>query len=431
MFRRLISSWFVAVALLLCGSFAASAQTDGTFSGFSPYSVFGIGQMHQPGTAWNRSMGGVGIAARSNRYINILNPASMTARDSLSFMADFGLGGRISLFQEGSKKTLNTTFNIDDFVMSFPLWKHTAFMVGVTPISDVGYNISYSEMDVDSGYRTFSSVGNGGIYQVFAAFSATFWNRLSLGVEGNYRFGNINKKASITYDDSSFRNMASGDSLQVNNFTAKLGLQYEQPLTRGTYLTIGATYKFATGITGYSIHYEERGSYDRRHTSAEISQSGLRMGDEIGVGISFRNTDKLLIEVDYTHTDWTKSNFHNVKGFSNVGDVVFMEDVGQSFRAGFAYTPNRNDIRYFMRRCTYRAGAYFDQSYYTVDGQHVNAIGVTFGMTVPVFRWYNGVTVGLELGRRGLATSQVKETYFGFNLGMNVFDIWFQKRPYE
>jgi hypothetical protein len=25
----------------------------------------------------------------------------------------------------------------------------------------------------------------------------------------------------------------------------------------------------------------------------------------------------------------------------------------------------------------------------------------------------------------------VKETYFGFNLGMNIFDIWFQKRPYE
>lgn len=430
MFGKLTNRFLAVVALLLC-AWAAKAQTDGTYSGFSPYSVFGVGQLHQPGTAWNRSMGGVGIAARSNRYVNILNPASITARDSLSFMADFGLDGRISLFTEGDKKALNTTFSIDDFVISFPLWKHTAMMLGVTPVSDVGYNISYTEMDVDTGYRTFSSSGNGGIYQVFGAFAGTLWNRLSLGAEVNYRFGNINKKASTSYDEESMRDMASGDSLQVNNITAKLGIQYEQPLTHSTFLTVGATYKFSTKLNGYSIHYEERGSYDRRRNSKTLSENNLSLGDELGIGISFRNTDKFLVELDYTRTNWANTNLDQVKGFSNVGDVTFSQGVGQSVRAGVAFTPNRNDIRYFMKRCTYRMGTYFDQSYYTVDGAHVNAVGVTLGMTVPVFRGYNGITVGLDFGRRGLATSQVKETYFGFNLGFNVFDIWFQKRPYE
>ena len=430
MFRKWANKWIVVVVLLLSG-WAASAQTDGTFTGFSPYSVFGMGQLHQAGTAWNRSMGGVGIAARSNRYINITNPASMTARDSLSLMVDFGLDGRISLFTEGNKKALNTTFNIDDFVISFPLWKHTAMMVGITPVSDVGYKISYAEMDVDTGYRTFTSSGNGGIYQVFAAFAATLWNRLSLGAQANYRFGNINKKASIVYDDASFRNMASGDSLQVNNFTAKLGLQYEQPLSTRSFLTLGATYQFATGITGYSIHYEELGDYYRTRKNDTLGSNQIGMGDEIGVGLSYRYTDKLLIEVDYTRTDWSRSRLDAVKGFSNVGDAVFRQSVGQSIRAGVAYTPNRNDIRYPMKRWTYRGGVYFDQSYYTVDGAHVNAIGITLGTTLPVFRWYNGLTVGLDFGRRGLSTSQVKETYFGFNVGLNVFDIWFQKRPYE
>lgn len=430
MFRERINRFLTVVVLLLC-AWAAKAQTDGTYSGFSPYSVFGVGQMHQPGTAWNRSMGGVGIAARSNRYVNILNPASITARDSLSFMADFGLSGRISLFTEGDKKALNTTFSIDDFVISFPLWKHTAMMLGVTPVSDVGYNISYTEMDVDTGYRTFTSSGNGGIYQIFGAFAGTLWNRLSLGAEINYRFGNINKKASTSYDESSMRDMASGDSLQVNNFTARLGVQYEHPLTHSASLTVGATYKFSTKLNGYSIHYEERGSYDRRRTSAALGEKNMKMGDELGIGISYRNTDRFLVELDYTRTDWSRSRLDEVKGFSNVGDVTFSQSVGQAVRAGVAFTPNRNDIRYFMKRCTYRVGAYFDQSYYTVDGAHVNAVGITLGMTVPVFRGYNGITVGLDFGRRGLATSQVKETYFGFNLGFNVFDIWFQKRPYE
>ena len=434
MLRRLTGK-LISVAVLLLSGLVAMGQTDGTYGGFSPYSVFGVGQLHQSGTAWNRSMGGVGIAARSNRYVNIMNPASVTARDSLSFMADFGLDGRISLFTENSKRALNTTFNIDDFAISFPLWKHTAMMVGITPVSDVGYNISYSEMDVETGYRTFSSSGNGGIYQVFGAFGATLWDRLSLGAQVNYRFGNINKKASFTFDDTSHRGMASGDSLQVNNFTAKFGLQYEQPLTHSSFLTLGATYQLSTRLNGYYISYRELGSYDRRRESSTLNEKNVLMGDEIGVGISYRYTDKFLVELDYTRTDWSRSKLDQVKGFSNVGDVVFSQSVGQSVRAGFAYTPNRNDVRtgffHFLNRCTFRGGAYFDQSYYTVDGAHVNAVGITLGTTIPVFRWYNGLTVGLDFGRRGLATSQVKETYFGFNLGFNIFDIWFQKRPYE
>ena len=84
MFRSFINRVAVTLLLLFSG-WAVMAQTDGTYSGFSPYSVFGVGQLHQPGTAWNRSMGGVGIAARNNRYINILNPASMTARKSAQY----------------------------------------------------------------------------------------------------------------------------------------------------------------------------------------------------------------------------------------------------------------------------------------------------------------------------------------------------------
>ncbi len=177
------------------------------------------------------------------------------------------------------------------------------------------------------------------------------------------------------------------------------------------------------------------GSYERHREASELKDKGLRMGDELGVGVSFRHGDDFMVEMDYTRTDWSRSKLDQVSGFSNVGDVVFAQSVGQSFRVGGEFTPNRNDIRtgfiHFLRRCTFRGGAYFDQSYYTVDGAHVNSVGITLGMTMPVFRWYNGLSIGLELGRRGLATSQVKENYFGFNLGFNIFDIWFQKRAYE
>ena len=175
----------------------------------------------------------------------------------------------------------------------------------------------------------------------------------------------------------------------------------------------------------------EIGSYDRTRSFAELDEAGLRMGDELGLGVCYKIGDRFLAEFDYIRSNWANSRMDQLSGFSNEGDVSFAPAVGQAFRAGMEFTPNRSDIRYYFRRCTYRVGAYFDQSYYTVDGAHVNAVGVTLGMTLPVFRWYNGISLGVDLGRRGLAASQVKENYFGFSVGFNVFDIWFQKRPYE
>lgn len=139
----------LALAVVLFSAGSLWAQTEGTYVGFSPYSVFGVGHLHQAGTTWNRGMGGVGIAARNNRFVNVLNPASVTARDTLSFMADVSLGGRLSLFKEGDKQAYNAVFVPENLALSFPMWKNTAFMVGVRPVSDVGYSISYKEIDVD------------------------------------------------------------------------------------------------------------------------------------------------------------------------------------------------------------------------------------------------------------------------------------------
>ena len=127
---------YIIVAMLLM-SICSYAQ-EGAHSSYSPYSIYGIGDVMSEGTAFNKGMGGVGVATRNKRFINYMNPASVTARDSLSFMADFGLEQKNTFYRQGDVKSGNNTFNIYDFVMSFPIYKSSAFMVGVTPFSDVG-----------------------------------------------------------------------------------------------------------------------------------------------------------------------------------------------------------------------------------------------------------------------------------------------------
>ena len=78
MIRRIERIFLLSVFLII--SVCVSAQ-DGTYGAYSPYSIYGIGDISQEGTAFNKSMGGVGLATRNRRFINYLNPAAVTARD--------------------------------------------------------------------------------------------------------------------------------------------------------------------------------------------------------------------------------------------------------------------------------------------------------------------------------------------------------------
>lgn len=390
--------------------------------------------MHQPGTAYNRSMGGVGIAGRNNRFVNILNPAAVTARDSLSFMADFGLDGCASVFNDGQYRSGNNIFNISDFVISFPIYRQSAFMVGITPYSDVGYKFVTRGSDAasiaENGIRTSTYAGEGSIYQVFAGGAVTFWKRLSVGGEYILYFGNLGRSSKDVYSSSDVLGQSQSYNFQITGHTFKAGLQYEQPIGSES-LTLGATYLFGTPMLGHVVHSTGRiiSGSSETPVEEETSLSGPRFGSEAGFGAAYRIGDKYRFEVDYTLSDWRNTGMDNIPGLMNEN---FSSGLGHSVRAGIEYTPNRFDIRYYMRRVSYRAGVYFDQSYYRANNLPVNDIGITIGATFPVFRWYNGLTVGLQAGQRGTAgNGMVRERYFGFSVGANIFDIWFQKPHYE
>ena len=429
---------FLLTAILVTGAYAHAQE--GAYGAYSPYSIYGIGDISAQGTAFNKGMGGVGIATRNKRFINYLNPASVTARDTLSFMADFGLSQKNTIYRQGDLKSGNNTFNIYDFVMSFPIYRSSAFMVGITPFSDVGYDFSSIETDPEiignTGNITYDSYGTGSVYQLFAGAGATFWKRFSVGAEVIFLFGNIDKVTNMNYSNSSYRSLNSGNDLTVRGVTGKFGLQYEQKLGSNVSMIVGATYRMGSKVRGYSTDYryatQSTVTDTLRYSVDTLKNSGLRFGDEIGVGISFKGGDRWCAEFNYLRSDWRSSGMDSATGFSSVGSSVFTTTVSNSFRAGFEIVPNRNDIRYYFRRCAYRAGVYYDQAYYKLDGNNVNSIGLTLGITLPVFKWYNGISLGVDLGQRASKrNNMIRERYATFTVGFNIHDIWFQKPRYN
>ena len=436
MSRKILHKVLLSALLAACAAVSAHGQATGTYT---PYSIYGVGDLSQPGSAYSKTMCGTGVAVRNNRYLNLINPAAVTARDSLSFMADFSLYNDNKMFQQAGVKSASNTVNINDLAMSFPIWRKSAMMVGIMPYSDTGFGYSFNYTDPQligqTGNITYSATGTGSLYKAFAAAGVTLFKRLSLGVQWNYYFGKIDKVYATTFNDASYNGILNGTSGNITGNGFKFGVQYEQPLGTKHSLTVGATYSLPVNLTGTMESYRySSGSAVSDTLSYRVDYLGqdskVQLPSEIAVGIAFQERGRWVATFDYSRSDWRGSGLDGARGFT--ASSLFSATTAQTFRAGFEIVPNRNDIRYYFNHVAYRVGAYHKKEYYLLDGKQVASTGITLGVTLPIVNNYNGFTIGVDLGQRGsLSGEQIRERYVNISVGFNLYDIWFRKPQYE
>ncbi len=434
--------YIIALLALVLLSVPTRAQ-DEAYGAFSPYSMYGIGDVTKSGTAYNRSMGGVGVATRDKRNINILNPASVTERDPQSFMLDFSIAQGNRYYKQGDMKSSNNTFNLNSIALSFPVWKSFSMYAGFSPFSDIGYKITAWETDpyiVSKTGAILNTVqGYGGLSKVYIGGGFSPFKGFSIGGEGQYIFGSLHKDNTFTMSDASYRSISSGYTLSLNSFKGKFGVQYSFPVSNKASMVLGATYELGADLRGSVDRFEIQtissindSTPSPRTMTEKLSKGKVRLASEIGLGLALKGGDKWTAEVNYFRSDWTSTGMDKVAGFANVGNAVFSASQAQSVRAGMSFVPNRNDVRYYRKTITYRAGTYWDQAYCNINGKNLYAFGLTFGATLPVFQLYNGLTVGFDVGQRSATGGGlVRERYFNINIGLNVHDIWFIKQRYE
>ncbi|MGM9776400.1 MAG: hypothetical protein ACI3ZG_06505 [Candidatus Coprenecus sp.] len=422
-------------ALMFSVSISRAQKTD-ALGTYTPYSMFGLGQMVFDGSSYNMSMGGIGVGIRDNRYINYVNPASITARDTLAFMLDFGLLQKniYGRDRNGNTSAYNIC-NMQNFAFTVPIYRKSAFIIGIQPYSNVGYKFLSTETDKELvseiGDIKYQKYGTGSIYQLFFGAAVTFAKFFTVGAQGLYYFGYIDRHSDILFNSSSsYKTVNTGWSDKVGAFTGKFGIQYEQPFPSvNSELVIGATYKIGTRMNGYHTRYAMTNinSYIDTVMYQQRDDMKLRVAEEFGVGISYRVKDKWMVGVDYIQQNWRGSSF---TGFEDGSGIEYVN--ARYYKAGFEYVPNRYDIRHYMNRVTYRAGLFFEESYLRINGSRVNAAGITIGATFPVLRLYNGITVAINMGQRGsLRKEQVRERYINFMVNFNLHDIWFVKYRYD
>lgn len=421
---------FAALALLF--SQRVAAQDIDALETYTPYSLYGIGDLSHASSAINKAMGGIGIGVRDNNFVNILNVASLTQRDTLSFMLNIGMVNKNSYLSDAHHTSAFNTIDINNMVMSFPIKNKIAMMVGLTPFSSIGYKYKSTEDDqaivARYGDIQYKKYGNGEIDQLFVGVAFPIVKGLSLGVEGIYYFGTLNYHSDVYFNSTtSMRDLQTGWKRKTTGWSAEAGIQYTQQLPKSYVFTIGATYRMKSNIRGEMMRYAYAiGEAISDTISQNKGKSKLIVPAKYGVGASLRKGEKWMIGIDYERQDWSKNSFMPTPG------VGFSAQTAQSIRAGIEYIPNKYDVRYYMKRVTYRAGVHYDQSYVKLDGTSINGFGVTFGMEFPISRLNTSLNFSVDVGQRGKNSGNlVRERYVNFILSVNLHDIWFIKRKYE
>jgi len=397
----------------------------------SPYSRYGLGELHPYSFGRSTAMGGASIASRNNQQINLANPASYDAIDSLGFMFEFAIDGKTSKFSNDVGNATASDINFQYFAMNFQLSNRMGASLGLVPFTDVGYNVTVNEVIKNTGPVTTTYYGAGTISNFFLGFSIQPFKFLSVGSNLNYFFGMLNKNAEVVFSGASdFYQVQQYTSLRVADFSFDFGAQATIPLKNKNEIVLGVIFE---NNPKYNAFYSDITQKNLSSGSA-IDQDTLFYTEEekgviefpftYGFGISYVKENSLEINADYYHQSWSDAKFLGEKS-------DYLTDLDK-FAVGAEWIPDKFSIKSFSSRVAYRLGFKYEQTYLMFNNRQINDFGITFGVGLPVYRSKSTINVAAEFGKKGTTDDNlVLEDYFRLNLMVNLYDLWFIKRRFD
>lgn len=443
--NNLYSRWLGAlVACLAFVSFSASAQ-ESSINAFSPFSMYGIGEIKSQGTLPQRSMGGAGVALRSLSTINLLNPASYSAALPRSVLFNFGLEGQnfynSQMQADGTmKKTSYCTFNFHDIALQIPLTKRLGLGLSLAPYSSVGYRMYDRETIADVGLAEYDYSGEGDVTEVKVGLGWEPFKNFSIGAAAIYYWGDIDRNYRMTLipytGTGTYPSTIGLSNYSISHFAAQFGVQYTPIMNKKRVLSLGLVYDLGGDLNPMVTNTIKVNGTINSEAVNRVENLPLVLPHKLSAG-AFYETQKFAVAVDAVYERWGSSN---TTAETASGDFrVAYCDTG-IIKAGVEWTPNRNDVRNFLKRWHYRLGFNYGYYHQTFGGERVPQYALTLGFGIPVkFGGFSSVDVGFEYGCRGkdqLITEQVsmlKQQYFKFAIAFSLFgeDYWFVRPKYD
>lgn len=395
----------------------------------SPYSQFGIGQLQRSAGVVQTGMGNLSNGLRMDNAINNQNPASYTGLKYTTF--EVGVFGAVTQMNSAVGVAYRNNATLNYLKIAFPISKKWAVSSGLVPVSGVGYESKVKTTTADTPVTQLFK-GSGGLSRFYIGTAWEPVKGLSIGVNGNYLFGTINKTKANEFNDTlNFQNVERINSTYVGSLILSYGIQYRFAYKDDKVITIGYNGNPTSNISA------TRNTLSRRYVRGTFGNQAIvdTIGQGVDVpgkivfpafhsfGFSVAKPNKWLVGADLSFGNWSQLKVFDVEqGLRNTLD----------FAVGGSITPNYNAVGNYLKIIDYRVGFDYYQSYIEINNEKINVLSLTAGMGLPLPKTASRINLAVEFGRRGTTNSGlIEEEFIAFHAGFNFCDKWFIKRKYD
>ena len=367
-------------------------------------------------------MGGLGAGFRYNNTLNLKNPASYSAVDTLTFIADMGFSLQNCNFNENGVKVNARNASFNHVALQFRILPKVGMTVGVMPFSNVGYSFSSSELvrrDEDGEITSTNSYsGTGGVRQFMGGLGWRPTEWLSVGLNASYMTGDITHSVDNRYSSSDVQSRVKSYSTDMAALKLDFGAQGTIPFGDD---------RLVLGVTFTPTQKLESDTYiiDAHSVSDTVTLSdAFALPELLSAGFSYRWKNR-MIGADVSYQTWSKAKFFGEKtGCDRI-----------SAAAGFMIHPDENSKNLF-KRTSYQMGVNFAQPYINVGNRKgPMQFGVSAGFSMPINTSYNSMSYlhvsGEYVRVQPSESGMIAENYLRINIGITFMERWFMKLMVE
>lgn len=379
----------------------------------SVYSMMGVGQLNNNSFGINRSLGGTGIAFKSGKSINYLNPASYIGVATNSNILELGIYGIYSNSVTSSLTQYENDINFDYVSFGFYVSPWWSASLGFTPFSYVDYKVT-SEDQIKGELTQLEKYyeGTGGLNRLYFGNSFNLYGGLFAGFNLAYIVGPITKTEITTGIDGS-TDYEVNHKYTTSGLYLDYGLQYSHNLGSLNY-TVGAIYGAEK-----SLNTTDDLEFTYNETTTILNQENeesFKIPEKFGVGLAIEKKNYFRIGFDYEWNKWSSVNFLN--------DYLSTRNSSR-YSFGFEYSPQKEKINDpWYKSLSYRLGANFKNSYLEIRNNKINSYAFNLGLGIP-YDNSSEINLTLEYGREGTTSNKlILNNYLKLYVSFSLHEFW-------
>ncbi|MBI5022467.1 MAG: hypothetical protein HZB59_13615 [Ignavibacteriales bacterium] len=390
-------------------------------------SRYGIGELQYFPSSRAYGMGGASFAVLTSASINRMNPAAWTQinRTRYSFGASYeGISAK-----DNNESRFFSGVTFSGLMVTLPILPSNGVTLGfgLIPFSRINYN-TITPNTFDTLNYNIQYLGDGGISQTNLGASVKIGSELNFGLKIDYYSGTLNYTTRQLFTGSNYTSSEVTRTVEANGFGATAGFVYTGlksilNLSESQMLSIGGIIS-----TGASLKAKEQKFYSFNTSTIFLKDSADAVTGKLEIPLSFGggiaySTEKILYAGDFFYQNWEKySLFRNSSS-----------EIRNSFRisGGLEFLNKRDLSSPYFQRVAYRAGIFYNSSYYKLKNEPLNELGFTIGFGAPLFT-DTRLNVNLGYSFRGTTDNQLqKDNIFRLSVSLSGGEVWFERPPQE